>query len=133
MKIVIDTNVVASGVYFGEKPQKLLQCTIEKQFETFISKEISDEYTEIIERLSLKYPNRPKRLSLDSLVSSCSVVKPERKIEICRDPDDNKFLECAAEAKCLYVVSGDDDLLSLGQFEDIEIITVAEFFRRFSL
>ena len=50
---------------------------------------------------------------------------------MCRDKDDNKFLECASQAKCIYIVSGDKDLLSIEKFEDIEIINVAQFFERF--
>lgn len=69
--------------------------------------------------------------SINDFLSKCSVVYPSRKIDICRDCDDNKFLECAVEAKCLYIVSGDNDLLALKHFEDVEIVTVAEFFDQF--
>ena len=132
MKIVIDTNLVASGIYFGGKPQMLLQSAIKGDFDVFVSKEITDEYKEIVERLSQKYPSKLEKLPLDLFVESCKTVVPKRKIDVCRDSDDNKFLECALESKSLYVVSGDDDLLSLKQFEDVEIITVAEFLKRFS-
>ena len=130
MRIVIDTNVVASGVFFGGKPQELLLLAINGNLETYVSKEIVIEYLEIIERLAKKYPDRPKKLPLEPFISSCIQIEPERKISVCRDIDDNKFLECALESKCFYVVSGDDDLLSLEKFENVEIITVAEFFNR---
>lgn len=56
----------------------------------------------------------------------------ERKInvKVCRDPDDDKFISCAVDAKCFYIVSGDKDLLTLEEYEGIEIVTVAEFFER---
>ena len=131
MKIVIDTNVVVSALFFGGKPQKLLHCAISGAFEVVVSKEIIEEYNELIERISDKYSGRKENFSLNEFISICRLVNPARKIDVCRDSDDNKFLECAAEAKCLYVVSGDNDLLALKQFEDIEIITVTEFFDRF--
>ena len=131
MNIVIDTNVVASGIFFGGKPQLILLGAINKDFEVFVSQEIVSEYYEIIERLTQKYPNRPRKLPLEPFISSCTQIEPNRKIDICRDSDDNKFLECALESKCLYVVSGDDDLLSLKKFENIEIVTVADFLNRF--
>lgn len=131
MNIVIDTNVVISAMFFGGKPYALLQSVIKNDFTAFISKEIVAEYTEVMERLAEKYPNRPKQFPLESFISACKYIVPLRKISVCRDADDNKFLECASEAKCFYVVSGDDDLLSVGKFEDIEIITVTEFFNRF--
>ena len=46
-------------------------------------------------------------------------------------PDDNKFIECAVDAKCLYIVSGDKDLLSLGSYDKVQIVTVTEFFRQY--
>lgn len=132
MKVVIDTNVVASAIFFGGKPQNLIQLAICKKIETFVSKEIVEEYKEILERLSKKYPTKAPKISLESIIPSFDFVEPSRKIEICRDPDDNKFLECATESKCLYIVSDDNDLLTLKKFEDVEIITVAQFFERYS-
>ena len=131
MKIVIDTNVVVSALFFGGKPQRLLHGAIAGALEVFVSKEIIEEYSELIERISDKYSGRKENFSLNEFISICRLVSPTRKIDVCRDRDDNKFLECAAEAKCLYVVSGDNDLLALERFEDIEIITVTEFFDRF--
>ena len=48
-----------------------------------------------------------------------------------RDPDDDKFLGCAKDAKALYIVSGDKDLLVLEKFENIEIITAKEFWEKY--
>jgi len=131
MKIVIDTNVVVSALFFGGKPQRLLHYAINGALEVVVSKEIIEEYSELIERISDKYSGKKENFSLNEFISICRLVSPTRKIDVCRDRDDNKFLECAAEAKCLYVVSGDNDLLALERFEDIEIITVTEFFDRF--
>ncbi len=59
-----------------------------------------------------------------------NIIEAKTDVNICRDPDDNKFIGCAVDAKCLYIVSGDKDLLELGAYEDVEIITVAEFMDR---
>ena len=131
MKIVIDTNVVVSALFFGGKPQELLRHAITGALDVFVSKEIVKEYNELIKRITDKYSGKKELFSINDFLSKCSVVCPSRKIDICRDRDDNKFLECAVEAKCLYIVSGDNDLLALKHFEDVEIVTVAEFFDRF--
>lgn len=55
------------------------------------------------------------------------IVSPSHSVDICRDKDDNKFISCALESKCMFIVSGDDDLLSLKQVEDVRIVTAAEF------
>lgn len=41
-----------------------------------------------------------------------------------RDPDDAKFITCAATAGVRWLVSGDDDLLSLRHIQSVEIISV---------
>ena len=102
MKIVIDTNVVISAMFFGGKPFSLLQRIIGNGFDAVVSDDIAAEYAEVMERIGRKYPNRPQRFPLDSFLSFCERIVPSRKIDACRDPDDNKFLECAVCAGCLY-------------------------------
>ena len=46
-----------------------------------------------------------------------------------RDPDDMKFLACAVSARVHWLVSGDDDLLSIGKVESVEIVSVTNFLR----
>ena len=54
-------------------------------------------------------------------------VTPTRDINICRDVDDNKVIEAAVAGNANYVVTGDDDLLSLKQFENIRFVQPKEF------
>jgi predicted nucleic acid-binding protein len=46
-----------------------------------------------------------------------------------KDPSDNRFLECAFEGEADYLVTGDQDLLNVGQFQKITILTPREFLR----
>ncbi len=55
------------------------------------------------------------------------IVEGNSHIEICRDPDDNKFLECAKDARAVFVVSGDKDLLTLKEYGKIKVVTAKEF------
>lgn len=59
------------------------------------------------------------------------LVSPNRKIDACRDPKDNCFLEAAIEGNAHMIVSGDKDLLDLNEFETIKIVSTAEFLARF--
>lgn len=52
-------------------------------------------------------------------------------VKVCRDPDDDKFINCAIDAKAIYIVSGDNDLLELKNFAGIEIVTAREFYDRY--
>ena len=128
MKIVIDTNVVVSAIFFGGRPRALLELLVSHKLEAYVSTAIVTEYRETIEELCTKYPDKPPRLPLTAIVSAMKMIEPTTTIDICRDPDDNKFLECAFDADCIYIVSGDKDLLSLGTFSNIQIVTVSDFF-----
>ena len=92
MKIVIDTNVFISAVFFGGLPFKVLQTVIAKQNEAYISPEIWDEYNDVIERMTRKYPSRLKQQLIDEAFKLFKVVIPSSEITICRDPDDDKFI-----------------------------------------
>jgi putative PIN family toxin of toxin-antitoxin system len=75
-----------------------------------------------------RYVSRAKRLEfLLSLIVTAEVVAITQRIEACRDPKDNKFLELAAAGGASYVVSGDADLRSLDPFRGISILTSREF------
>jgi len=52
-------------------------------------------------------------------------------IHICRDPKDDKYLELAIEADVAYIITGDKDLLILNPFNNIPILTAAEFLKTF--
>ena len=127
MRIVIDTNVIASAVFFGGRPKELLELLLNGRLEAFASTEIVVEYKETLEELCARYPNRPEKLPLIAIVSAMKIIEQSSRIAVCRDPDDDKFIECADDAKCVYIVSGDKDLLSLKKYKDIEIVTVADF------
>ena len=130
MRIVVDTNVIASAIFFGGKPYQLLHYIMEGRVDVVASKEIVDEYEEIVLRLKQKYPRIDTRIPLQELLSKFEIIRVSSDIQASRDPDDNKFISCAVDGKCLYIVSGDDDLLSVGNYRDLEILTVAEFLSR---
>ena len=127
MKIVIDTNVFVSAVFFGGKPLDVIRTVISKENEAYVSPEIWDEYADVIERLGRKYPKNKRTDLLQQMLKIFKIVSPSHSVDTCRDKDDNKFISCALESKCMFIVSGDDDLLSLKQVEDVRIVTAAEF------
>ena len=130
MRIVIDTNVIASAVFFGGQPYRLLHCIMEGQVDVVASEEIVDEYEEIVLRLKQKYPSIRTRIPLSDILARFEIIRVNSDIHVSRDPDDDKFISCAVDGKCIYIVSGDSDLLSLKHYSEIEIITVADFLSR---
>lgn len=131
MKIVIDTNVVISGVFFGGIPRKILTYVTSGSVTACATPSIVDEYNEIVAEMIDRKSGKINKDILLRLLLQLEIITPVSHISICRDPDDNAFLECAEDAKALYIVSGDNDLLSLEQYKDIRIITAKEFYDSF--
>ena len=120
MRIVVDTNVIASAVYFGGKPYDLLKLIMEEKVSAIASKEIVDEYEEILARLQHKFPKLSKSIPFQEIVGKLTVIKVSSDIRICRDSEDDKFISCAVDGRCIYIVSGDNDLLSLKDYDGID-------------
>ena len=129
MKIIVDTNVLISGLYFGGFPGEILKYIQIGLFSPYASEEIIDEYLEVVKRLSEKNRQSDKFV-LKAFLSKLSVIKTKSSLEICRDKDDDKFINCAIDAKAIYIVSGDEDLLVLKSVENIEIVTAKELCER---
>jgi len=130
MKIVIDTNVVISAIFFKGKPFELLNMVVTKSngLECYASFNIINEYIEIFHRMiDKKGKNPPKDDPLTFFINSLSIIEDASSVHISRDIDDDKFLDCALNCKALYIVSGDNDLLDIKEFEGIKIVKVDEF------
>lgn len=131
MRIVVDTNVLISGVFFGGFPRQILNAVVESRLTACATTEIIDEYEEIVQEMIDRKQGHINRQLLAPLVQALEVIEPVTHVELSRDPDDDKFLGCAKDAKALYIVSGDKDLLVLEKFENIEIITAKEFWEKY--
>lgn len=57
------------------------------------------------------------------------LVEAATTIRRSRDPGDDKFLECAVSGRAHYLVTADNDLLTLGEIEHIPIVDIPTFWR----
>ena len=114
-------------------PSKVLRAIVANEITACATTEIIDEYEEIVERMLQKKQGHLNATILTPVLQNLELIETKSIVDICRDPDDNKFLGCAKDAKALYVVSGDADLLVLKNYEDIDIITAKEFCQRYNL
>lgn len=127
MKIVIDTNLVASAIYFGGKPEKLIDLLINQRFDAYTNGVIIEEYDATVEKLKKDYPDKTEKFALPDIIAKMHQIEITAEVHVCRDPDDDKFIGCALDSKSKYIVSGDKDLLAVGKHEDVEIMTVVDF------
>ena len=130
IRIVLDTNVLISALFFGGNPQTVLEKAIMGQISLVLSKEILNEFEEVLCVKKFAYPPEIARNIGSELEAVSELVFPTRKIAAVKaDPYDNLILECAVTAEVDYVVSGDNHLLELKRFEGIPILSPAQFLK----
>jgi putative PIN family toxin of toxin-antitoxin system len=131
MRVVFDTNVVASASFWRGTPFDCLAAWANGRCEAVVSPALLSEYLEIIEELRLEYPERKFVAWSDALAESATLVFPmENAAGATIDPDDEMILECALAAEADLIVTGDKKhLLPLRQFQDISIVSAADFLR----
>ncbi len=132
MKVVFDTNVVASASFWRGAPFECLAAWAQGRCVAAVSSNLLAEYHETVEELSLDYPDRKRVEWLEALTESAELVFPtDRATGATPDPDDEMILECALAVEADFIVSGDKKhLLALRQFQGIPIVSPAEFLRR---
>ena len=128
MRIVVDTNVLVSAILFGGRPAELIRMILLHAVAAVATQEIIEEYQSTIDYLLRKYDGRKESISLDIICSAMEIIPSQSRVKVCRDPDDDKFISCAMDGRCYYIVSGDKDLLTLKRYRGIRIVTVSEFF-----
>ncbi len=95
MKIVIDTNVVISAIFFKGKPFELLKIVIDHTngINVYASPSIISEYIEIFNRMiTKKGKGKPEVNPLDFFINSLSIIADSNLIKVSRDIDDDKFI-----------------------------------------
>jgi putative PIN family toxin of toxin-antitoxin system len=133
IKAILDTNVVISGIFWKGVPFEILKAWQRQRFRLAMSPPILDEYRRVLEEMTKKRPSAVLSPILELIEFHSEMVEPVRFVRtVCRDPDDDKFLEAAVAAKADYVVSGDADLLSLRNHQGIQIIRPAQFLKLLS-
>jgi hypothetical protein len=134
IRVVLDTNVLISALLFSGEIGNVVSSWKARKFLPVFSQDTFDEFRRVLAypKFSLT-PREIDALLQNEVLPFCEVVDIENEIiGVCRDRADDKFLSCALAAKADYIVSGDKDLLALGNFRNIPIITAAAFQEKMS-
>ena len=128
MKLVIDTNVLISGIFWKGPPNQIVSHWLKDGFEVFISESILTEYEKVLKRMKSGLTSDEIREWIKLIISHSYVVKPLETISIIEeDPDDDKFILCGVYGSVDYIVSGDKHLLNLSEYEGIKIVSPSRF------
>ena len=128
MKVILDTNVFISGVFFTGPPSRILKAWHDEKLQLVISQEILEEYERVAEELTAQFPLVNVQQILEMVAVKAERYSPLRLTEpVCDDSDDDKFIACALASKCKIIVSGDKHLLKVSGFRGIKVAKPAEF------
>jgi len=127
--VAADTNIYISALIFAGLPRQFLLAAEDARIHLFISEPIRQELLRILQT-KFSWSNDQVNETLLQLESCTELVRPTETLDVIKeDPDDNRVLECAVAAGARFIVSGDNDLLRLGQFCNIRIVKVADFLK----
>lgn len=135
MRVVLDTNTLVSALLFSGTTSRLVALWQSRQITVLVSKPILQEYLRVLAYPKFRLTEDEIRgLIEEELLPFVEAVRVKRHLAIVRrDPEDDKFLECAVTGRAEYIITGDRHLRELGSYREITILTVGEFLRRTGL
>jgi putative PIN family toxin of toxin-antitoxin system len=134
VKLILDTNVLVSGISFAGVPGRLLEAWRDRRTQLVVSPDILDEYQRVGEELAARYPTIED--SFDDIfaliaVEAELVAAPDLPEPVSEDPADDKFLACALVSGTQVVVSGDKHLLRVSGWGGISVLTPRQCYDRY--
>lgn len=128
IRVVVDTNVFVSGIFWKGPPYQVLEIWSQGKFKLLVSSAILIEYERVMNELTKKAKVKNYDRILELVQLNAEIVNPVVfPRPVCRDQDDDKFLEAAKGGSAQYIVTGDDDLLVLHPYQGIQILKPKEF------
>jgi putative PIN family toxin of toxin-antitoxin system len=133
LRVVIDANVYVSAYVRPEGPpgQIIERFVRDAAFEIVLSDEIAEEVLRALAYPKVRKAARTKiapQLWFEDILVLAQLVPGEHRISrVSDDPDDDKYIVAAVEVRAVLVVSGDPDLLEVGDHEGIRIVTPRAF------
>jgi putative PIN family toxin of toxin-antitoxin system len=131
MRVVFDTNIFISAFAIpGGMAEKAVLRIIEGRDELVIS---SDIIKEVLAVLSLKFGRDREALSHVAVILSDlgEWVEPKQTVRVLKDDPDNRILECASSGKADTIVTGDKEMLRLGEFNRVKIVSLKTYLESF--
>jgi uncharacterized protein len=133
VKVVLDTNVLISGLFFGGVPGRVLTAWHDRRFTLVLSAPILSEYREVGAEIESRSGGQEFEAVLALLTLNSELIDAPEHLEpqVCSDADDDKFLACAQAAGAELVVSGDAALRATSGWSGIHVLTPRQFVDRY--
>lgn len=133
LRVVVDPNLLVS-ILIGKRVTGLKAIFHDPGFVVIVDENLIAEFDEMARRTKFRkyFPEALVDLIIDQLHYGGEVVDPPRTIErVCRDPDDDYLLALCKGARAKVLLTGDEDLLSMGSFGKTRILNARSFVREF--
>jgi putative PIN family toxin of toxin-antitoxin system len=131
VKVVLDTNVLVSGIFYSGPPAAILRAWKQGKFRVVLTPPILEEYKDVAVRLGEHFPAIDITRIIDLVLVESELCSPvELAHPVCADPKDDKFIAAAISGKADVIVSGDKHLLKVSGYHGISILTPRVFVAR---
>jgi putative PIN family toxin of toxin-antitoxin system len=132
MRAVLDTNVVVSAVLIRVGNERhILDAWRHGAFDLVLSPQLLEELGRVLSYPRIRdtrWMTEAEVVELLQILAEESIFVPgQLMVTASRDPTDDKFIVAALEADADYLVTGDKDLLTLGAYRDVKIVTPGAF------
>ncbi|MBI2883207.1 MAG: putative toxin-antitoxin system toxin component, PIN family [Candidatus Methylomirabilis oxyfera] len=129
MRVVLDTNTIISALLFSGTASRLVPLWQSERITVLLSGAILQEYLRVLTYQKFRFSDQEVGgLIEEELLPFVKTVRVRKRLAaVRRDPEDNKFLECAVAGRAQHLVTGDQDLLELGAYRGISILTAGNF------
>lgn len=131
MKVVLDTNIFISGIFWQGKCNQILELWKQGKFIVIMSSEIIEEIVNVLKDFKIKMPDEMINEWIKLILRNSEIVEITEKFDISNDIKDNIFIETAVSGNADFIVSQDYHLLNLKEFRNIRIINPEEFLAQF--
>jgi len=132
MRAVLDSGVFVRALINPKGPWGRLLSDHADEYAIVLSPAMVWEVLDALHvpELRERFPRIAKLPRVDWLLETfeeAEVVEPRKRLEVCRDPSDDKLFECAVAGRAGYIVSEDEDVLAVGEYEGVRTLTAGEF------
>lgn len=128
---VLDTNILVSAVLSKTSKARQVLDKAQDIGKVVMSSSVLLEIEAVLFRPKFdKYVSQfERRFFLKNFLKTVEFIEIAENIQVCRDPKDDKILALALNSKAQYIITGDQDLLVLKQFREVEIMTIDQFLK----
>ncbi|KKQ35013.1 MAG: Nucleotide binding protein PINc [Microgenomates group bacterium GW2011_GWA2_37_6] len=131
LRIVNDTNVWLSALYFSGKPAQIVHLIEEKSLISVVSQPILNELKEKM-TIDFQTPLYAANGTISYIKSLSEFVSIQGKDFGLRDKTDNVILETAMVGVCNFLITGDKDLLVLNKYNNLTILNPSQFLNQYN-